>query len=191
MGTNYYFFTKNKKIAHLFATKSEYSDNYYDEEYKIVEDPDLGYLIHLNKCSAGWKPLFQIHKPFQTFNQLRQFYVNYYGDLWIYDEYNNNWNWNDYVKMIENHSKITPKPYKWVYEVDELFPRTDGRPSLHLKQCAPDEADVFSPFDHIIYRQTEKQARDKFRAYNYYLSENTKYYNDSDYKIDWTVGEFS
>ena len=61
MGTNYYMFIKNKKVARdYFAEVDEYGN--VDPEYEIVDEPELGYKIHLNKCSYGWRPLFQIQK---------------------------------------------------------------------------------------------------------------------------------
>ena len=77
MGTNYYFKTTNRDLVHTyFAKRFDYSDyeEYYDEEYKLLDVPDFHYVIHLNKLSYGWKPLFQIHKCFQTWDELKQFY---------------------------------------------------------------------------------------------------------------------
>lgn len=66
MGTNYYLFTGSKQLARkYFAEVSEYG--YVDAEYEIVDEPRLGYEIHLNKCSCGWRPLFQCHKVFKSF----------------------------------------------------------------------------------------------------------------------------
>lgn len=51
MGTNYFLFTKSKRLARMhFAIESDYGVT--DEEYEITDDPYLGYKIHLNKCSA-------------------------------------------------------------------------------------------------------------------------------------------
>ena len=73
MGTNYYMFIKNKKVARdNFAEVDEYGN--VDPEYEIVDEPELGYKIHLNKCSYGWRPLFQIHKAFRSFSEMESFY---------------------------------------------------------------------------------------------------------------------
>ena len=69
MGTNYYLMTRNKQLAHkYFAVENDWGIT--DEEYKIVDDPYLGYEIHLNKCSCGWRPLFQRHKSFKSWEEL-------------------------------------------------------------------------------------------------------------------------
>ncbi len=59
MGKNYYMFIKNKKVARdNFAEVDEYGN--VDPEYEIVDEPELGCKVHLNKCSCGWRPLFQM-----------------------------------------------------------------------------------------------------------------------------------
>ena len=61
MGTNFYLMSRNKKlIREYFAVETEYDIK--DIEYAIVDEPYLGYEIHLNKLSCGWRPLFQRHK---------------------------------------------------------------------------------------------------------------------------------
>lgn len=71
MGTNYYFMSRNKELMQTcFAEKSEWG--VLGEEYTIVDEPYLGYRCHLNKLSCGWRPLFQKHKMFDSFqNQWR------------------------------------------------------------------------------------------------------------------------
>ena len=66
MGTNYFLFTRSKRLAHThFASENDWGVT--DEEYEITEEPYLGYEVHLNKCSAGWRPLFQCHSAFDSF----------------------------------------------------------------------------------------------------------------------------
>ena len=61
MGTNFYLMSRNKKLMREhFAVETEYDIK--DIEYAIVDEPYLGYEIHLNKLSWGWRPLFQRHK---------------------------------------------------------------------------------------------------------------------------------
>ena len=61
MGTNFYLMSRNKKlIREHFAVETEYYIK--DIEYAIVDEPYLGYMIHLNKLSCGWRLLFQRHK---------------------------------------------------------------------------------------------------------------------------------
>ena len=86
MGTNYYFMSRNKELMQTcFAEKSEWG--VLGEEYTIVDEPYLGYRCHLNKLSCGWRPLFQKHKMFDSFQKLEMFYREHQTDLEIYDEY--------------------------------------------------------------------------------------------------------
>ena len=53
--------SRNKKLMReYFAVETEYTIK--DIEYEIVDEPYLGYKVHLCKLSAGWRPLFQRHK---------------------------------------------------------------------------------------------------------------------------------
>ena len=96
MGTNYYLFTGSKQLARkYFAEVSEYG--YVDAEYEIVDEPRLGYEIHLNKCSCGWRPLFQCHKAFKSFAELESFFKKHEKSLIIYDEYGEEFEWSDTI----------------------------------------------------------------------------------------------
>lgn len=54
-----------------FAVEKDYGIT--DEEYEIVDEPYLGYQVHLNKLSCGWRPLFQMHKNIKIFKELEDF----------------------------------------------------------------------------------------------------------------------
>lgn len=72
MGTNFYLMSRNKKLMREhFAVETEYTIK--DIEYEIVDEPYLGYEVHLCKLSAGWRPLFQRHKTISTFKELEEF----------------------------------------------------------------------------------------------------------------------
>ena len=196
MGTNYYFFTKDSDLAHkYFAKHSEWNEkDFYDEEYTIVDEPALGYEIHLNKLSWGWRPLFQIHKCFKTFDELKEFYHNHQDSLTIYDEYDQIYKWDEYEKTIIRHSEVTPNPLKWEYSVSN-FDREFGRnpkKTLHTVDCSASEAEVWTPFDHLEYDRTRKIAAEKYGVWESWMGSGDFYqYNDPNYKIDWAEGEFS
>ncbi len=136
MGTNYYFMTRNKELAHKhFAVETDWGVT--DMEYEIVDSKFLGYKIHLNKLSCGWRPLFQRHKAFKTWKELEEFY------------------------------------------------------KAHSERCKPEEAELWIPLDHVKYFETEKAAKKKFGAYSHYIFDDFKHWNDPDYPIDWTEGDFS
>lgn len=191
MGTNYYMTTKNKNVAHKFATKIQYGDTveWLDAEYKLLDEPDFHYEIHLNKLSYGWKPLFQIHKPFKTFAELEQFYFNHKDDIEFEDEYGDKYSFEEYKQEVIDHSNLTPEPIKWVYKENDVCGKP-GRKYLMTERCSPEEADLWTPFDHIEYGRTQHEARDILCAWDAYISWNNDYMRDPDYKFDWVEGDF-
>ena len=193
MGTNYYLMTKNKELVHKhFAVETEYGVT--NQEYEIVEEPYLGYEVHLNKLSWGWRPLFQKHREFKTWNELEKFYLDHADDLEIYDEYGTRLEFDKYKKIVFGHAEREPEPVRWVYDYESLELKLhpeNARKRLHLEHCEPEEADLWIPFDHVKYFESEKAAKKKFKAYSYYIFEGIDYWNDPDYPIDWTKGDFS
>ena len=190
MGTNYYFKIKNPKFAHKhFAT--EYSWGFSDQEYKIIDDPnEIYYLVHLNKLSYGWKPLFQRHNAFHCFKDLKRFYNKYTQDLIIQNEYLEELTWQEYEETVVNHGNRNPKPMKWVYKEDTFF-GNNHRKYLQVEECEPEEADLWIPFNHEEYTHTEAEAAQRFGVSSFYNEIDCKYNADPTYNIDWTDGEFS
>ncbi len=186
MGTNYYFMCRDKDLVHEnFIVKNDQSIEC--REYELVEAPYLGYEIHLNKLSMGWRPLFQRHKVFNTFNELKNFYFANEDKLEIYDEYGRVFTWDEYFKKVHSHSLRERVPRKWVYEPDEIF--GDERPTLHTKSCLEEEAELFIPYDHVLYDKSEREAKKRFGVCERF-NVHVKYWNDPDYLFDWTEGEF-
>lgn len=97
MGTNFYLMSRNKKLMReYFAVETEYTIK--DIEYEIVDEPYLGYEVHLCKLSAGWRPLFQRHKTISTFKELEEFCLENKSMVSIYDEYGRRYTWKQYFK---------------------------------------------------------------------------------------------
>ncbi len=189
MGTNYYFMTKNKELAHkYFAVEHDWGTT--DEEYKIVDSPYFGYEIHLNKCSCGWRPLFQKHKGFDSWDKLEEFYMAHKKNIEIYDEYEKKFEWDEYKKMIFDHAAREPESMKWRYGINPLFPSTQK--GLYHDRCEPEEADFWIPIDHVKYFESEKEAKERFGVYNHPIFSDFRYWNDINpkYLIDWTEGDF-
>lgn len=83
MGTNFYLMSKSKKLMReYFAVEKDYG--FTDEEYQIVDEPYLGYQVHLNKLSIGWRPLFQKHRKIRTFKELEDFCLKNNNIVGIY-----------------------------------------------------------------------------------------------------------
>ena len=129
MGTNFYLMSRNKKLMREhFAVETEYTIK--DIEYEIVDEPYLGYEVHLCKLSAGWRPLFQRHKAISTFKELEEFCLKNKSMVSIYDEYGRRYTWKQYFERVYNHSQRKAEPRKWIYDIDPIFP--DNGPRLHM-----------------------------------------------------------
>ena len=184
MGTNFYLMTRNKELAHKnFAIEAEWGIDC--NEYQLVESPYLGYEVHLNKLSWGWRPLFQKHKAFCSWAELEKFYKDHKEDLEIYDEYERKLTLEEYKERVFDHVSVEPRPYKWVYGKEFTW---DTQDHIHLEECEPEEAEIWTPFDHLEYFKTEKAAGIKYGERTYSLG--VDYQHDPDHPFDWTEGEF-
>lgn len=77
MSTNYYMMTTDKELVH----------RYFPDEYKIVEDPYLGYEIHIGKRSVGWRPLFEAHEnAYKSVSEMMTFIMEH-PEVHLFDEY--------------------------------------------------------------------------------------------------------
>lgn len=71
------------------TTDKELVNKYFDEEYEIVDDPYLGYEIHIGKRASGWKPIFEDHNSaYDSVSGLLDFLQRHRDKVKIYDEYN-------------------------------------------------------------------------------------------------------
>lgn len=109
-------------MREYFAVETEYTIK--DIEYEIVDEPYLGYKVHLCKLSAGWRPLFQRHKTISTFKEVEEFCLKNKSMVSIYDEYGRRYTWKQYFKKVYNHSQRKAEPRKWIYDIDPIFPDT-------------------------------------------------------------------
>lgn len=73
----------------MITTDKEFVKKYFPGEYEIVDDPCLGYEIHIGKRSMGWKPLFEGHNnAYDSVSGLIEFLKKHQSKVKIYDEYN-------------------------------------------------------------------------------------------------------
>lgn len=71
----------------MMTTDKELVNKYFEGEYEIVDDPYLGYQIHIGKRAGGWRPLFEAHeKAYSSVSELMQFIMNH-PEIHIFDEY--------------------------------------------------------------------------------------------------------
>lgn len=83
MGTNYYAIKRKPKIV----------------KYKYYER------IHIGKSSAGWKFVFQDNDKFHSYDEFKQWLENSKNDYMLRDEYGNEINAEDLLKLIEEKQK--------------------------------------------------------------------------------------
>lgn len=88
MGTNFYFYTKNKAIAEKYA----------GWEYELTDTPDWAYEIHIAKTSYGWLPLFQYRETMPSVKAMKEAYDT--GEFKIYDEYNKEYTWDEFDERV-------------------------------------------------------------------------------------------
>lgn len=197
MGTNYYMITKNKDIAHkYFAELCDFGGKYpeiLNKEYTLEELPEYRYVIHLNKLSWGWRPLFERHdKAFTTFQELEKFVDDHKDDLVFEDEYGEVYTFDEYKQHIIDHAGRKPEPMKWEY-VEDRWSGRSGHKCLQTVECEPDEADLWLPFNHKEYSVTQEKAQQKYGVWEHhaFFKEGDRYFEDPDYPVDWVYGDFS
>ena len=81
----------------------------------------------------------------------------------------------------------TQQLFSGTYEVNPLS--LDKQLHLRTAGCSEEEAELYSPFNHVEYEKTLQKARQKFGVYEREYGD-IKYWNDPDYLFDWTEGEF-
>lgn len=202
MGTNYYLITKSSELAHkYFADEVDCGGKYpeyLNKEYELCDVPDVHYEIHLNKCSYGWRPHFQRHKCFKTFAELERFITDHKDEVQIFDEYDEEYSFEDYKqKMIDHATYREPTPMKWIYSISDFDKHWQEHPrkTLHTVECEPEEAELWIPFSHVKYAETEAAAQKYLGIYDDAVTQSVKsrmnYGEDPEYPFDWSDGEFS
>lgn len=172
MGTNFYFFIKDKNLSKLF------------EKVNLTDEPEFGYKIHLNKLSFGWRPLFESNNQWKSFDELELFYEQNKKHIIILDEYGNEYNFDKYKNRLLDHLNVEKKPKKWIPFFGDI----------RLVDCEECEADLFMPFNHKEFIKTGKDAfkREEIPACAYLSArcEVERYWCDPKYDFDWTQNWF-
>lgn len=108
MGTNFYFSTRNKRIAHRF------------EHYELCNRPDFHYEIHLAKTSAGWLPLFQAHKGIiQSVQDIERLYNEFKSNLAIIDEEGRSYDWPQFkCRVLDFNGGVSGRAPRVPYHQD-------------------------------------------------------------------------
>lgn len=121
MGTNFYFFSKDKDVVRKYAG--------YD--YELTDEPEFGYEVHIGKRSAGWFPLFQYRKTMPSVEKIKEAYDT--GKFEIFDEYwDKKYTWNEFEKALINwNGGYVRKNNCWMNDNGELSKREKNIDGLY------------------------------------------------------------
>lgn len=105
MGTNFYFFSKEKEPC----------ETWFGNTYELSDEQDFGYEVHLAKTSGGWLPLFQAHERCRSVLEMKAIYDT--GLFQIKDEYGQLYSWKEFDERVLQFNggvvgAIPTKPYK-------------------------------------------------------------------------------
>ena len=147
MGTNYYLMTKSKELV----------SQYFDGEYEIVDSPYMGYRIHLNKCSMGWKTAFQSHRmAYTSVKELRQFLTSHKDEMEIYDEYDEKFSVDRYDQEVLHRDENTTYRVALKWGKDKFF---GGYTTVEAEEGYEGPV-IHTPIDHMEYAKFEKLRPD-------------------------------
>lgn len=113
LGTNFYFFSKDKDAV----------KKYIGSDYELTDEPELGYEIHIGKRSGGWLPLFQYRETMSSVEKIKDVYNT--GKFAIYDEYwDKEYTWNEFEDALINwNGGYLRKNNCWMNNEGELLER--------------------------------------------------------------------
>lgn len=142
MSTNYYMMTQDK----TFVRK------YFPNEYEIVDEPYLGYEIHIGKRSAGWKPLFARHdKAYKSVREMKEFIKEHEDYIRIFDEYEREYNLEELEKELIDWGENQPSTYInfSLTGVNNAISRFTNQFINNSKK----EVNIITPMDHLMYEK--------------------------------------
>lgn len=169
MGMNYYIHTTDK----------DFVQKYFPNEYEITDEPYFSYSVHLNKCSYGWKTLFEYHKnAYSSLAELDKFLKEHEDKIKIYNEEGDKMSISSYLDMAYNRDLESIK-IKCGYIDNKIL----GRKTVSAVDDDYVGEIIYAPFDHIEYQEFMKKVNEE----NYYFD---GYFNDSQ-GYNFVRGSFS
>lgn len=184
MGTNYYLFTKDKD----FVKKHFIGKSKWDPEYEIVDEPDLGYWVHLCKTSWGWRTLWQSHNnAYKSVKELSRFLYDNRDKFKIYDEYMKE-------HSLEKFDTDIIQRDTYLLTHGEREKNVWGRYKMFnishwgiVRAEEDDDTDdcIYTPFDHLEYF-----AFERMHGQREYINDFIHYWNDEDGN-NFSDGDFS
>lgn len=172
MSTNYYLMTQSKELV----------KKYFPNEYELVDEPYLGYKIHIGKRSAGWMPLFQRHdKAYKSVAEMINLITTHEKKFEIFDEYGEKLTIEKLKRELIDWGKNQKIRYmKYIPEgVSNGF---GGK--QQLVDSTEDSYDITIPYDHVEYEKL-----DPYDHNNFWRSDEPFYTNDKD-GYNFVKGDF-
>ena len=149
MGTNFYFFTRDRGVK----------DRWFGTCFEIVDTPDFGYKRHLAKTSCGWLPLFQGDRLMCSVSDFRRCFDESEGLVEIYDEYGERFTWEEFEERVINWNGGTAAKRKLrpcrQDPQDEYYDRNmpDHTPVSHLEYVKHDHS--YADFRKFLFMDHE------------------------------------
>lgn len=145
ISTNYYMMTKDKDFVQKF----------FPGEYEIVDEPYLGYEIHIAKRSCGWLPLFQRHdRAYYSVKDLLKFLESQKSYIEIFNEYSEKLTIEEFKsECIDWGEHQNVRYMKYVPDgiiINEKYGWKD-----YFIESTEDDYDIKIPYDYIEYSKFE------------------------------------
>lgn len=124
---------------------------YFPNEYEIVDEPYLGYEIHIGKRSVGWKPLFARHdKAYNSVREMKDFIKEHSSYIRIFDEYGRKYGLEELEEELINWGENQLITYLKYYP-EGITNTIDHRRKFNYVDA--ENADIKTPMDHLEYER--------------------------------------
>lgn len=159
----------------MMTQDKAFAKKYFPNEYEIVDEPYLGYEIHIGKRSAGWKSLFARHdKAYNSVRGMKEFIKEYSSYIRFFDEYGREYSLEGLEEELINWGESQPIGYL------KYYPKGVTNPISHIRKeflyVDAENADIKTPMDHLEYerlttgKNTSLYSRDE-DGYNFMKGE--------------------
>ena len=158
MGSNYYLYTKDKRLV---------AEN-FPVEYTLIDVPDFGYEVHICKMSNGWKTLFQAHDfAYTSVKEMTAFFRKNKDKITIYDDYYDKQDLEKFIDLYTNRDKLSAQ-HSQKLTINELGTMVGAADDT-------DKPYITTPVDHLELRKFKAQWSDINL-----LEDSGEYWNDDE-----------
>lgn len=142
LSTNYYMMITNKELV----------KKYFPNEYQLVDDPYLGYQIHIGKRSMGWLPLFESHKQaYDSVEDMIKFVFDYKPNaVRVFDEYGRRLSTDQLIEELVKWGEYQTVRYMKYIPGGRVWNQKYGWKE-YFEESTKDDYDITYPYDHLEY----------------------------------------